>query len=196
MSSRDIYVPEFDDWRPISGYPEYHVSATGHIYGPGRHGEPILLKPTSGESGHQYVSLYKDGRRTKKYVHRLVAENFIPNPEHSPVVRHLNDYPDDNRVENLAWGTQRDNIMDMRRNNNNYVPSDHDREKAYAKRRTPVKAIHLETGEEMTFISQQEASRMLGVDQSVISGIAAGKTGRHSIHGYTFEKIGKGEYDG
>lgn len=195
MSGRDIYVPEFDDWRPVSGYPEYYVSATGHVYGPGRYGEQKLLKPTSGANGHQYVSLYKDGKRTREYVHRLVAENFIPNPEHYPVVRHLNDYPDDNRVGNLAWGTQRDNVLDMRKNRNDYTLNDCDREKAYTKRRTPVKAIHLETGEETTFISQQEASRMLGVNQSVISGIAAGKTGRHSIHGYTFEKLGKGECD-
>ena len=192
MSSREIYNPEFDEWMPLPEYPGYYVSATGHVWGPGRYGDPWLLKPTRTKRGHLYVSLYVDGVRYREYVHRLVARCFIPNHNNYPVVRHLNDCPEDNDVENLAWGTQRDNIIDMRNAQNDYKLTDLDRERAYAKRRTPIKAICIETGEEQMFTSQQEASRILGVSQASISHIALGKPGRRSEHGYTFKKVSGG----
>lgn len=189
MSRRDIYYIEDDEWLPIWGFPGYYVSVTGRVMGPGRHGSLQLLHPTVGRNGHLYVSLYRNGERYKVYVHRLVAEHFIPNPKHYPVVRHIDDCPSYNDVSNLAWGTQGDNVLDMRRNGNDYVWTDEDREKAYRKRRTPIKAINLETGVELYFKSQQEASRALGIDQGTISMIVNKKPGRHSEHGYTFELV-------
>src|SRR5690606_32882164 len=56
------------------------------------------------------------GRSRIVYVHRLVAEVCIPNPEGLPIVRHLDDNALNNRVENLAWGTQSDNAWDKVRN--------------------------------------------------------------------------------
>ena len=42
---------------------------------------------------------------------------YIPNPNNYPIVRHLNDNPLDNRLANLAWGTQKDNVKDSIKNN-------------------------------------------------------------------------------
>lgn len=53
------------------------------------------------------------GRREVMHLHRLLAQMFIPNPDNLPVVRHLNDNPRDYRLENLAWGTQADNMQDI-----------------------------------------------------------------------------------
>ena len=47
-------------------------------------------------------------------VHRLMAKTFLRNPHNFPIVRHLNDIPKDNRLENLAWGTLADNYADRR----------------------------------------------------------------------------------
>lgn len=60
----------------------------------------------------------KYGRKTynvvvngKSYlVHRLVAECFIPNPEHKPTVDHINRDPTDNRVSNLRWATYKEQV--------------------------------------------------------------------------------------
>ena len=49
------------------------------------------------------------GHGKTEYVHRLVAKNFIPNPDNLPYVDHINRVRDDNRVENLRWVTALEN---------------------------------------------------------------------------------------
>lgn len=119
-----------EQWRPIPGWEDrYHASDHGRIkslarviqYRDGRHrpvGEAILSPKTSG-SGHQQVSFWRGNKTTSRWVHRLIAETFLgPCPE-GMEVRHLNGDPADNRLENLTYGTRRENLLDRERHGTN-----------------------------------------------------------------------------
>lgn len=104
-----------EEWRPVVGYEGvYEVSSTGRI----RRGDRELFGTDS--DGYRNVALCVGGVKTTNAVHRIVAQAFIPNPSGLPLVRHLNDIRNDNRVENLAWGTQSDNMYDAVKNGRNH----------------------------------------------------------------------------
>lgn len=124
----------YEEWRPVVGYEgHYEVSSRGRVRsqdwdvvrkdGTSFRKKGRVLRPHLSKRGYLAVALHKSGRQQTRTVHRLVAQAFIPNPGDSPVVRHLNDVPTDNRLENLAWGTQSDNIKDAVRNGTHRCPA-------------------------------------------------------------------------
>lgn len=62
-----------------------------------------LLKPEITSDGHLRVVLCDRGVKKKVFVHRLVAEAFIPNPNNYPVINHKDENPSNNNVTNLEW---------------------------------------------------------------------------------------------
>lgn len=119
-----------EEWKPIPGYEGlYEVSNRGQVRSldqvlnrkhgtvkwPGR-----VLKPQRGSKGHYGVNLCRQGSSKTHYIHKLVAQAYIPNTEGFPLVRHLDDVKENNRVENLAWGTHKDNALDAIRNGRDF----------------------------------------------------------------------------
>lgn len=104
------------EWRPAAGFPGYLVGSDGRVMSK-RFPDRELKQSHRGPGQHPQVSLCRDGRMWPMHVHTLVARTFLgPPPEGTEVVRHLNDDRDDNRVENLAYGTHVQNFEDARRN--------------------------------------------------------------------------------
>ena len=104
--------------RPVPSAPGCYVSACGRVFSSlpcirDANQQVRERKPITTKHGYISVTLQINKRRTLRYVHRLVAEVFLPPPEgNQNVVRHLNGDPGDNRISNLAWGTQADNMQD------------------------------------------------------------------------------------
>lgn len=70
-----------------------------------------ILKPHKMPNGYiAYSIMLNHPRRTRtEYLHRLLAETFIPNPENKATINHINGDKSDNRLENLEWCTQSEN---------------------------------------------------------------------------------------
>lgn len=75
----------------------------------GTKSEERILKPRF-TKGHWYVSLCKNGKSVNHYIHRLVAEAFIPNPDRLPEVNHIDENTANNHVNNLEWCTSKYNM--------------------------------------------------------------------------------------
>lgn len=93
--------------RPIKGYEGlYLVTSCGKVWSCRN---KKFLKPAATQEGYVQVFLYKGGKRQNCYVHRLVAEAYIPNPLGLPQINHLNERKTDNYVNNLEWVSCKDN---------------------------------------------------------------------------------------
>lgn len=64
------------------------------------------------ENNHDYrrVTLFINGKKYHKRIHRLVAEAFIPNPDNLPIVHHIDNNKSHNEVYNLEWTTDKGNF--------------------------------------------------------------------------------------
>src|SRR6185312_1546295 len=96
------------EYRGIDRFPSYLFGSDGTILRKGRG----LLKQRLKASGYFDAPLCESGRYHVKYAHRLICEAFhgAPPPKHE--CRHINGDKADNRAENLAWGTKKQNEAD------------------------------------------------------------------------------------
>lgn len=104
----------FKDVKGYEGY--YEVSNYGNVRSTSYKGTKIL-KPAKTRNGYLNVVFCIKQCKVHKFIHRLVADAFIDNPNHLEQVNHINGNKEDNRVSNLEWCTQEYNNQHAYNNN-------------------------------------------------------------------------------
>lgn len=136
-----------EEWKDIKGYEGiYQISNKGEVRSLDRivHGrndyfqKGVILKQAN-NGNYNFVSIQVNGKQKKLYIHRAVAEHFIPNPLGLKEVNHKDENKQNNSVENLEWctskynanyGTRNQRISEISKNNHakQYVMYEYDGE--------------------------------------------------------------------
>jgi hypothetical protein len=128
--------------RDIKGYEGYYsVTDDGQVFSnsrvlcDGRKVKSKWLKIGHNNLGYPRVTLSKDRKTERIFVHRIVAEQFIPNPENKPCINHKDGNKQNNHFSNLEWCTVSENtqhawdnelITSRKRGMKTHCPSGHD----------------------------------------------------------------------
>lgn len=158
---RIIAIPGLED--------QYSVTDSGRVYS---HKSRRFLRSSDNGHGYQYIMLCVDGKPFHKYIHRLVAETFVPNPDNLPEVNHKDENRANNSWNNLEWCTSK--------YNKNYGG----RARKFGISRG--KAVHcIETGD--VFFSVREAARQFDISASSIAACCTGYRNTQTAGGYHWE---------
>ena len=194
-------------WKPVIGYEGlYEVSSLGRVRSLDRidsNNHPlngVILKPYISNSGYLLVGLYKQQKRDRKLLHRLVAEAFIPNPENKPEIDHINTIKTDNTVflnedgsvnydkTNLRWTTRKENINNPLTKTKMQINARKPSKGKYGKKHHRSKPI-IQYDKEGNFIKEWECAndveRVLGISNKHIGSVCLGK--RKSCGGYIWK---------
>ena len=105
--------------KEVTGFPKYLIDTNGNIY---NKRTMKKLKDRDNGRGYRAVCLYNsEGKMVHKYVHRLVAETFIPNPNNLPEVNLIDENKANNSVDNLEWCDRKYNNIYGEKPRQNYL---------------------------------------------------------------------------
>lgn len=174
-------------WKDVPGYIGlYQVSNIGRVrslphtvrcYG-GKRTSPGRIRKLVDYRGYKRVHLSRGAERHIPFVHRLVAEAFVPNPDNLPIINHKDENPANNRASNLEWctvqyncryGTARRRGAETNKRRNAAGRVIH-KPKLY----TPVACYDLSGNFIRSFSSIKEASAETGVQKSGICNVCKG----------------------
>jgi hypothetical protein len=168
-------------FKPIDGFDKYFVSNMGNV----KSDKTNRLLKIQKKSGYSTVGLSNINKIYCFLVHRLVAKAFISNHENKLTVNHINHDTFDNRVENLEWSTQKEQIE------HNYNT---ETKKRKTNRARSVVCFDKSTNEKIEeFRSLSEASLWLNVKsnsnnvESCLAGIRCSLNNEYVCKGYIWK---------
>ena len=104
----------------------YDVVGYEGLYKINKNGEVLICKLNRlmspvfrGKDNRPSVQLSKNSNRKGYYIHKLLAEHFIPNPENLPFIDHIDQDIYNNNIDNLRWASASTNMFNKKKHKNN-----------------------------------------------------------------------------
>ena len=174
---------EEEIWKPITENNDYEISSLGRVRSLDRiincndgiksfYKEKILTS-TKDARGRPIVRISVNNKGKKMYISRLIAIHFIPNPNNYPCVCHKNDIKEDNRIENLYWGTHKMNANDRTINNQLYGDNH------YSSKITVVQANEIRTLIKEGKLNQTEIGNRYNIARGTVASIKRGSVRKY-----------------
>ena len=91
----------------IEGFEEYLINPKGEVFSTKTN---KLISLGKIRKGYMQVNLRKNNKNNRFYIHKVLAEAFIPNPENKPYINHIDGNPSNNSLDNLEWCTASENL--------------------------------------------------------------------------------------
>lgn len=154
-------------WKPVRNYEGlYEVSNMGRVksLNYNKTGKEKIMKGVGDGNGYLQVGLYREGKRKKCRINRLVAQAFLENPQNLPEVNHKDENKLNNCVDNLEWCSRSYNMTYNGR-----------AKKVGKKNSKPVYSIDKESGLITYWESIREAERQTGINKGNICSCCKGK---------------------
>lgn len=163
-----------ETWRQIREFNGYEVSNLGRV----RNMKTRKTRKTvfNKNTGYEMVMLFGKDRPVNLYVHRLVAEAFLANPDGCSDVDHIDNDKTNNCVSNLRWLFHQENLAG--------------RGKYFKYKNKRIKQIDNATCTVLAVWSDfVEAARNLGVHPYNIAILLDKSKGNHTLKGNRFEFV-------
>lgn len=164
--------------RHIPGFEGYAASRDGRIWskripGANRIGRKWKALKGKDNKGYRYVTLYEDGLPDDWPVHQLILLTFVgPLPE-GQETRHKNGIRNDNRLENLHYGTRKQNAEDCVEHGTQPHGATHGRSKLTEDQAKEIINYRING------VRNGELAEMYGVSKALISLILHGRIWTH-----------------
>ena len=124
-----------EEWRKIEGFEQYEVSSEGRVRSLDKKVEcksalgniyPKIIKgkiltPYKGTRGYYVHNLVGSSGVYTYYLHKIIANTFVPNPENKKCIDHINRDKLDNTISNLRWATHTENALNKDKDNDAYI---------------------------------------------------------------------------
>ena len=142
--------------KPHPTQTDYLITEEGDVYSR-KFGK--LKKMKQRTERYKAINLWNNGKEKAHYVHRLVAETYIPNPDNLPEVNHKDEDKTNNNVANLEWSTHADNVQ-------------HSLARSYI-------VENVRTGERQTIFNLRAFCRDTGLNRSCLKDTLTGGYSQH-----------------
>ena len=104
-----------ETYKIIEGFENYSVSDLGNV----KNNKTGSIMKQHVQEGYKRLNINLNKKQYKKYVHVLVASEFIPNPENKKCVDHIDNCKTNNNISNLRWATHTENRQNSSVSKNN-----------------------------------------------------------------------------